>query len=404
MDFALSDEQVAIADLAGRILSEQLPTERLREIEQTDDWFAADTWAELAKADLLGLCLPEAHGGGGYGLFELALILEQVGRTVAPLPLLPTLVLGALPVAEFGTAEQQAALLPGVVDGDVILTAALSEGGDGLPPEVPATTATADGGGWRLSGTKVLVPSAHLARRVLVPARTGDGTSTVFLVDPSAAGVTAERNTSVNLEPLTTLTFDGVAVGRPADVLGEVDGGAEVVAWTTDRAVAACCAVQAGVCEAALRITATYTSERKQFDTPIATFQAVAHRAADAYIDTEAVRLTAYQAAWRLGEGLPAAEELAIAKFWAAEGAHRVVHAAQHLHGGIGVDIDYPVHRTFRWAKHLELSLGGGTTHLRRLGALLARGPTTSDVRRRTRRGVIAAALHSGGRSRGTCL
>jgi alkylation response protein AidB-like acyl-CoA dehydrogenase len=185
--------------------------------------------------------------------------------------------------------------------------------------------------------------------------------------------VHGEVNRSSNLEPLTTFTFDGVRVG-PADVVGEVDGGAAVVAWTTDRGIAALCAVQAGVCEAALRLTATYTSERKQFGAPIATFQAVAHRAADAYIDTEAVRLTAYQAAWRLAEGHPAAEQLAIAKFWAAEGAQRVVHAAQHLHGGIGVDADYPVHRTFRWAKHVELSLGGGTTHLRRLGRLLAAG------------------------------
>ncbi len=376
MDFALTDEQTAIAELAGRILTDRLPPERLREIEATDDWFAADTWRELAAADLLGIAVPEAHGGGGYGFFELALVLEQVGHTVAPLPVLATLVLGALPLAEFGTAEQQAALLPGVVAGDVVLTAALTEPGrGGLPPAVPATTATAagDGDGWTMHGTKDLVPAAHLARQVLVPAATGDGSSTVFLVDPSADGVTAERNRSANLEPLTTLRLDGVRV-RPTDVVGGVDDGAAVVAWTVDRAVAALCAVQAGVCEAALRTTAAYTSERRQFDTPIATFQAVAQRAADAYIDTEAVRLTARQAAWRLGEGLPAAEEIAIAKFWAAEGAHRVVHAAQHLHGGIGVDVDYPVHRTFRWAKHVELSLGGGTAHLRSLGASLAAG------------------------------
>ncbi len=371
MDLSLSDDQTAMADLAGRILTEQLTAERLSEIEQTDAWFAADTWAELAKADLLGIALPEAQGGGGYGLFELALLLERVGQAVAPLPFLPTLVLGALPIAEFGSADQQAALLPGVIAGETILTAALSEGGDGLAPAVPATVATADGDGWRLTGTKALVPAAHLAHRVLVPARTGDGTSTVFLVDPEADGVTREVSRSTNLEPLTTLVFDGVVVGA-ADVLGTVDGGADVVAWIEPRAIAATAALQAGVCEAATRLTATYTSERRQFDTPIATFQAVAHRAADAYIDTEAVRLTARQAAWRLAEGLPAAEQVAIAKFWAADGAHRVVHAAQHLHGGIGVDTDYPVHRTFRWAKHLELTLGGGTAHLRRLGALLA--------------------------------
>ena len=372
MDFALSEEQTAIRDLAAQILTDQLPPERLRELEKDDaDWFARDVWAELAKADLLGLCLPESVGGGGYGAFELGLILEQVGRSVAPVPVLATIALGAQPIAQFGTDAQKAELLPKVIDGTLVLTAALSEGGVGLPPAVPATTATSSGDGWTISGTKALVPAAHLAGRVLVPAATGDGTSTVFLVDPSAAGVSAERNTSINDEPLTTLTFDGVAVGAD-DVVGGVDGGAEVVAWILDRAIAGLCATQAGVCEAALRITATYTSERKQFDTPIATFQAVAHRMADAYIDTEAIRLTAYQAAWRLDAGVDASEELAIAKFWSAEGAERVVHAAQHLHGGIGVDLDYPVHRTFRWAKHVELTLAGGTAHLQRLGELLA--------------------------------
>jgi hypothetical protein len=374
MDFALNEEQIAIAELAGRILSEQLPSEVLREIETAEDeWFARDVWAELAKADLLGIALPESVGGGGYSFFELALILEQVGKAVAPLPVYSTLVLGALPIANFGTEAQQADLLPKVIAGDLVLTAALSEGGNGLPPEVPATVATPTADGWAISGTKRFVPAAHVAGKVLVPAATGDGTSTVFLVDPTADGITATWNRSVNGEPLSSLAFEDVAV-TAADVLGDVDGGAAVVDWITDRGIAALCAIQAGVCESALRITAAYTSERKQFDTPIATFQAVAHRSADAYIDTEAVRLTAYQAAWRLSVAMPADEELAIAKFWAAEGAQRVVHAAQHLHGGIGVDLDYPVHRTFRWAKHVELSLGGGTTHLRRLGALLAAG------------------------------
>ena len=130
-----------------------------------------------------------------------------------------------------------------------------------------------------------------------------------------------------------------------------------------------------GVCEVALRLTADYTKTREQFDKPIATFQAVGQRAADAYIDTEAVRLTAWQAVWRIDEGLPAAKEVAIAKFWAADGGQRVVHAAQHLHGGIGVDRDYPLHRYFLWAKQLELTLGGATAQLLTLGEILANEP-----------------------------
>ena len=140
-------------------------------------------------------------------------------------------------------------------------------------------------------------------------------------------------------------------------------------------AIALQCAVVAGVCEGALRATAAYVTEREQFGAKLGTFQAVGHRVADAYIDTEAIRLTALQAIWRLDAGLDADEQLMTAKFWAADGAQRVVHAAQHLHGGIGMDLDYPIHRYFRWAKVLELQLGGATPSLLRLGASIVARP-----------------------------
>jgi alkylation response protein AidB-like acyl-CoA dehydrogenase len=373
VDFTLSEEQEAIADLAGRIFTEKLPPERLREIE-TDPagrWFADDVWNELAKSDLLGVCLPESVGGGGYGFVEACLLAEQQGRAVAPVPLVPTLVLGALPIARFGSARQQS-LLAGVIDGSVILTAALTEAGDYLTPSLPATTAIADGAAWRLSGTKVTVPAAHLASRILVPAQV-DGGAGVFVVDPSAGGVEIERSVAISDEPLCTIHLEG-AVGDP---LGDVHEGPGILEWISQRAIAALCSTQAGLCDAALRITASYVSEREQFGSKIGTFQAVAQRIADAYIDAEAIRLTALQAAWRLAEELPASDEIHIAKFWAADGGHRVVHATQHLHGGIGVDLDYPVHRYFRWTKVIELSLGTATEHLRRLGERIAAAPAT---------------------------
>jgi len=132
---------------------------------------------------------------------------------------------------------------------------------------------------------------------------------------------------------------------------------------------------QAGAASAALALVAEYTKSREQFGKPIATFQAVGQRAADAYVDTEAIRLTAWQAAWRIAEGLPADKEVAIAKFWAADGGQRVVHAAVHLHGGVGVDRDYPLHRYFLMTKHFELTLGGATEQLLQLGAILASEP-----------------------------
>src|SRR3954453_330442 len=250
MDLSLSEEQQSVVALAAQILTDKLPPARLREIENDPSgrWFADDVWNELAKADLLGICLPESVGGGGSGFLEASLILEQQGRTVAPLPLLPTLVLGALPIARFGTAGQQQELLPGVIDGSTILTAALYEAGEYVAARQPATTATADGDGWRIDGEKILVPAAHLARTVLVPART-NGAVGVFLVDPSGEGVKLERNERINDEPPYTLRVHAA----PGEALGDVHAVDDIVEWITERAIAAVCSIQAGVCDAAVR-------------------------------------------------------------------------------------------------------------------------------------------------------
>jgi 3-oxocholest-4-en-26-oyl-CoA dehydrogenase beta subunit len=373
MDFGLTEEQEATRDLARQILTDRSTHERLKEIEAGGEGFDRDTWAELAKAGLLGIALPEDVGGSGLGFVALCLLLEEVGRTVAPVPVLPTVVLGALPIAQFGTDAQRQEYLPGVVACNTVLTAALVE--PGTDPLHPTTTARPDGDGWRVDGVKTLVPTGLVANRILVPATVGDdGAVVVLIVDPNASGVTRERQDTTSGIPQARLELDGVQVDA-GDVLGDAESGAAIVDWMVERANAAMCSIATGVCEQALHMTAEYTKTREQFDRPIATFQAVGQRAADAYIDTEAVRLTALQAAWRLEAGLPAAAEVAVAKFWAADGGQRVVHAAQHLHGGIGVDRDYPLHRYFLWAKELELTLGGATPQLLKLGAILATEP-----------------------------
>jgi 3-oxocholest-4-en-26-oyl-CoA dehydrogenase beta subunit len=373
MDFALTEEQQATRDLARQILTDRETHEHLKEIEAGGEGFDRETWVELAKAGLLGIALPENVGGSGLGFVALCRLLEEVGRTVAPVPVLPTVVLGALPIAQFGTDAQKHQYLAGVVAGDTVLTTALVEtGSDALHP---TTTARPDGDGWRVDGVKTCVPAGLVADRVLVPSSAGDdGAIVVLIVDPSSSGVTRERQDTTSGIPEARLELDGVQVAG-SDVLGDADTGAAIVDWVVERATAALCAVATGVCEQALKMTAEYTKTREQFDRPIATFQAVGQRAADAYIDTEAIRLTALQAGWRLEEGLPAASEVAVAKFWAADGGQRVVHAAQHLHGGIGVDRDYPLHRYFLWAKELELTLGGATPQLLKLGGILAAEP-----------------------------
>ncbi|HEV7732481.1 MAG TPA: acyl-CoA dehydrogenase family protein [Candidatus Binatia bacterium] len=370
MDFAFSPDQEALRDLAKQICQDHVTQDRLKAIEQTPDWFDRDLWGALAKASLLGLALPEEYGGVGLGLVELCLVLEQVGGTVAPVPVWATALLGAAPIAAFGTAEQKAKWLPGVVSGDVILTAALTE----FPAEDPAapeTRAVRDGDGWRLEGVKQCVPAAHLAARVLVPARTGDGTIGVFLIDPQAQGVTLERQIATNKEPLSRMTLTGAIAD---DVLGDPMAGTAIVEWLVDHATVGLCALELGVVDRALRMTAQYTIERKQFDRAIASFQAVQQRAADAFIDVEGIRLTLWQAAWLLDEGRPAHAEVLSAKFWAADAGHRIAYTAQHLHGGIGVDTDYPLYRYYLWSKAIELTMGSGARQLARLGELIAAG------------------------------
>jgi alkylation response protein AidB-like acyl-CoA dehydrogenase len=363
MDFSLSEDQLSIADLASQILKDKASHERQREVELDDGpRFDRDLWAAVADAGLLGIAVPEAHAGAGLGFLEMAAILEQLGRATAPIPFYETVVLAALPLAQFGSEAQQAAWLPKLAAGEAIGTAALH--GD------EPVRAAREGDGFALSGVRLCVPAAEIADVVLVPAEV-DGATTLFLIDPKASGVQLEALETTSGTPESRMTLAGASAGAEA-VLGAVGGGEKVLAWLTERATAALCMVSLGACEAALDLTSEYIKTRKQFDQPIAMFQAVGHRAADAFIDTEGIRLTAWQAAWRISAGMDAAKQVAVAKFWAAEAAKRVVHAAMHLHGGVGVDKEYPLHRYFLQARQLELTLGGGTPQLLRLGRLLA--------------------------------
>lgn len=371
MDFSYSEEQNAILELATQILRDGTSQERLREIESGDGpRFDADLWRQLADAGLLAAAVPEAHDGAGLGFLEVAGMLQAVGRTAAPVPLLETLVLGALPVAEFGTARQKKQWLPRVASGDAILTAALTEAeGD---PRTPTTVAAPDGQGVRLSGSKFCVPAANIAHAMLVPAVTPDGGVIVAEVEREAAGVTVTPLSTTFGQPEARVDFDGVAVGSDA-LLGDGErGGAEILEWILLRANAAVANVALGACEEALELTAEYAKTRKQFDQPIAMFQAVGHRAADAYVDLEGIRLTTLQASWLIAAGRPAAKQVAVARHFASEAGQRVVHAAQHIHGGIGVDTEYPLHRMFLAVKQLELTLGGSTPQLLVLGNLIA--------------------------------
>jgi 3-oxocholest-4-en-26-oyl-CoA dehydrogenase beta subunit len=361
MDFALTDDQVSLQALAHEILTEQVTNDHLKTLEAaSQSVFDRRLWKQLAHAGLTGIAVPESQGGAGLGFLDLAVIFEEIGRAVAPVPAVATLttayVLGRL------APDAVAELLAGVATGEVVLTTAFGD--------TCELSARRDGEEWVLDGEKGFIPYAAEADVVVVPAFSDDGV-VIALVRNGNPGVSVTELHTTNREPQASLSFNGARIAA-VDVIVEADA---VAAEMVRHHTSALAMVAAGVCEAALAMTAKHTIEREQFGKPIASFQAVGQRAADAYIDTEMVRLTALQAAWRLSEGWPADEEIAVAKFWAGDGGMRALHACQHLHGGLGVDLDYPLHRYFLWCKQIEHELGTPTRQLLDLGAHLAATP-----------------------------
>jgi alkylation response protein AidB-like acyl-CoA dehydrogenase len=351
MDFALSETQEELAGLARKILAER-----------------DSPWADLAAAGVLAAGLPEALGGAGLGLLEQCSVLTEIGRAASDVPYLASIVLGAGAIASFGTVSQQERWAEPAGHGSLVLTAALAEE-DGDDPRRPSARAVRSGDRWALSGVKTAVPAAMRADLFLVPAAVPDGVA-VFLVLPSDGGVRVEPQHLTDSAEAGRVVLDGAALDED-----RVLGGAEVADWLVSRGTLGLCALQAGVIERALELTAEHARTREQFGRPIGSFQAVAQRLADAYIDVEAARLTMWQAAWLLATGDAWAEvAVATAKFWAADAGHRVAHTAVHVHGGLGIDVSYPVHRYFVAATQHEFMLGGATAQLRRIGAALAAG------------------------------
>jgi len=344
VDFQLDETQREVAALAREVLGR----------EQDPD----AAWKALGRAGLLSLAVPEQLGGAGLGVLETALVLTEVGRRTAGVPALETLALGVLPVARTGTPGQRAALLGAVADG-AVLTGAVHEPSMPLPA-APRTTAEVDGDGWTVSGTLLGVRSAAQAHRVLVPATlSGRGTG-VLLVDPDAAGVSMIPTRSSSGLPEATMRLAGVRVG-PDGLLGG-DHSGRVLAELHRLALAGACALGDGVLAGALELTADHLRTREQFGRPLATFQAVAQQVADVYLASRTVHLASVAACWRLDT--PSVEtdpddDLQVASYWFAEYALPALQSCQHLHGGLGVDVSYPLHRHYAWGTDLARFVGG---------------------------------------------
>ena len=365
MDFTFSAEADDAATLAATILKDHTTPERLAEVEAAGNRFDPVLWQALGDAGLLTLTTPESHDGAGLGFVELCRVLVEVGRTVAPVPLATDSV-ARLFLGEHGSDEQQRIAFAT----NTVLSCAIAEEHEHAPT-VPTTTAAEDDGEFVITGTKYLVPAAGEATAFLVPATTPAGTA-VFLVDAGTSGLRVQEQHLSDGDVVGLLELDGARVTSDRRV-GAADG--EAAQRLVDLLTVATCAVQLGVTEGAVTLTAEYAKTREQFDRPIGTFQAVSQRLADGYIDTRLQALTVWQAAWRLAERLPAEEAIATAKLWAADAGHRIAHTTVHVHGGVGIDLDGVAHRYFTAATRYESEHGGATEQALRLGRLLAAEP-----------------------------
>ena len=375
MDFSTTEASNDLGGLARTITDSVCTAEHHRELDGLEQRFDRDLWGKLIEADILSTAAPESLGGGGFGVLEQVAVLVALGRQLAAVPYLESVVLGAGALAKFGSESLQQEWAAPAINGEKIIAVALDgEMGEG-PVQAQAFGAgeAATSGaseGFRLTGSRTQVSYGPVADAFLVPAETDSGTE-VFLISQEDAGVTVTPLDTTGHGSVAHLELQGVEAAR---VVGD-DQGDAVLAWLVNHGTLGRSAYQLGVLERALELTSTYAREREQFDRPIGSFQAVSSRLADGYIDVKALRLTLTQAAWRLSEDLPADVEVSTAAFWAADAGHRVAHTTVHVHGGVGIDTDHPVHRYFLAAKQTEFAVGSATGQLLRIGRELADTP-----------------------------
>ncbi|MGW3029891.1 acyl-CoA dehydrogenase family protein [Streptomyces sp. NPDC001178] len=375
MDFTFTEEQQAAAQAAQGVFAgvqpDTVPSPSLLPGAVADDFDRA-LWTRLAEADLLSLLLGAEYGGAGLDAIALCLVLRESARVLARVPLLETSAAAAA-VQAYGGEELKSSLLTRAGRGEAVLAVA-ANGRTGHDPAELAVTARQEGEQWILDGVQTAVPWAHTADFLVVPAHTTADRTLLAVIPRIHPGVGLGEQVSTTGERLGELRLESARI--PAHDVIDADGAWE---WLRELLTTGTCALALGLGERVLSMTSEYTGKREQFGHPVATFQAVAVQAADRYIDLRAMEATLWQAAWRIASGapgvLPASGDVAVAKIWASEGVRRVVQTAQHLHGGFGADVEYPLHRYHAWAKHLELQLGPPAAHEEALGDLLAAHP-----------------------------
>jgi acyl-CoA dehydrogenase len=377
-DLVLTDEQQLLQRTAAEFAAQSLPVSRLRGLRDAGDpiGFSLEAWRSMAELGWPGIPLPEAYGGLGLGYAELAVVLEEAGKVLAPEPFLSTVLLAGNALLLGGSDEQKAQLLPRVAAGDLVLAFAHHEPRARHRPYHVETRAVATGGGgFRLTGVKDIVLDGAAAERLVVSARASGGDDereglALFLVDPRASGVAISRQHLVDHRAAALIRLDDVEVAAQAQI-GAPGKGADVLDPVLDRAVAGLCAEMLGGMVRAFEMTLAYLKERKQFGVPIGSFQALKHRAARMFIETELARSAVMAATRAIDDGSPEAPLLAsVAKARLSEGFVLVAAEAVQMHGGIGMTDEHDVGFYLKRARAAEILLGDAPYHRDRAATL----------------------------------
>jgi len=357
MDLDFDDEQEVLRGMTRELCAAHSSIETVRAMEDDARGYPDELWHQLAEVGLLGIRVAEAHGGSAQGLLETAIVYEELGRALAPVPHLASCILSAGVLAGAASPALRQRWLPPIASGASILTPAWLEPDCGYGPEGVATTATADGDGFRLRGTKRHVAFASSAERLIAVARCGPEPRGIdlFLVDPSATGVTLTQQRSLASDSQYRVDLEDVFVPA-SDRIGSQGSG-----WAAlDDAMSDCATLNAawanGACERALEITTQYAKDRVQFDKPLAAFQSIAHYLADARTHLDGARILAYQAAWAGDQGRDVRELAPMAKLFSCQTFRDTTAVCQQIWGGVGFSVEYDIQLYFRRAKQLQLS------------------------------------------------
>ena len=378
MDILPSEEEQLLKNAAREFLEAEVSTILVREMEMDENGYPPALWRQMADLGWLGLAVPEEYGGQGLPLTYLGMVMEELGRVLAPVPFHSTMT-AALTIAEAGTEDQKRELLPAVCSGDTVMTWAVIERDPRLIPSALVEQAQPDGDGWILDGVKMFVDNFNVARRCLVAVRTASASDenegiSLFLIDPNGAGVSQRPLVTIAKDKQSRVAFENVRV-TPADLVGELHNGWPVVERMLERATALLCCQMVGATRKDAEMAMEYAKNRVAFGRPIAAFQSIQHMCADMLLFTDGAQLLTYEALWKMDQGLPAGVEVSQAKAFANEKCEAVVRQSQVIHGGIGFMMEFDLHLWLRRVSAYTMRLGTTFDHRARIASALLDKP-----------------------------